>query len=266
MNRKIFFLDCDGTILDAPRGMIEVSDKTKYTVRELMKNGHLVYIASGRCYRLIPDDIKSVNPTGFITSNGAYCNSGNQTIYSYEMKKESINAVTDFCNSHDGIYFLETQNYIYTPSLNSDLCKEFLTAWKCDKSAFVDNSNVNSYQMMMAAFKSDKDCNEFENELKNIVDIRKQYGFSSFDISDFGINKGYGVRKILEFYGIDKKDAYAFGDGLNDLELLSEVEESYCMTNGNEKLKEFAKHIAPDVLDEGFYKTIVSLGLIEPIE
>lgn len=266
MKRKIIFLDCDGTIMDATRDMLTVSNKTKYAVKELIKNGHLVYIASGRCDKLISDDIKEIHPTGFITTNGAHCYNNSGIVYSYNMKEESIKAIIDSCEKYNGVYFLETQDHIYTKDTKDPLYLKFVNAWKCSADTFTDVKLDESYQLAMTAFNDEKDCLCFESDLKNTVDIRKQYGFTSFDVGDFGIDKGYGIKKVLDYYGIDKKDAYAFGDGLNDLEMLQEVEESYCMENGNDKLKALAKHVAPDVLDDGFYQAMVWEGLIKPIE
>lgn len=267
MNRKIIFIDCDGTLFDVPRGMKSPSYKSHYAIKELINNGHLVFIASGRCRCLMNEDIISLNPTGFITTNGACAYSKDSTIFRKDIKQEAIYAVVDYCNKHNGLYYLENQNYILTKDVKDPLHIKFVNDWGVNASSFTDDEHLTSpYQLMMTVFHNEQDCFDFEKAMIGIVDTRRQYGFTSFDVSDFGMDKGYGVRKVLEYYKIDKKDAYAFGDGLNDLEMLQEVEENYAMENGNPKLKALAKNIAPDVLDDGFYQVMVWEGLIKPIE
>ena len=39
------------------------------------------------------------------------------------------------------------------------------------------------------------------------------------DIIPANGGKGVAVEKVLEFYGIDKADSIAFGDGNNDIEM-----------------------------------------------
>lgn len=39
--------------------------------------------------------------------------------------------------------------------------------------------------------------------------------------------KGIGVNKVLEYYGIDKSQAMAFGDGNNDIEMFESSWSSY---------------------------------------
>lgn len=265
MERKIVFIDCDGTLFDVPRGMKTASDKSRYAVKELIKNGHLVFIASGRCKCLMPKEVVSMNPTGFITANGAYAYNNDGVIFSNDLKEESVKTIVDYCNEHNGTYYLECQEFINTRDLNNQLHKEFVETWGIPN-VFSESLGDGKFQLMMAAFNSEQECFEFEKAMAGKLDLRKQYGFTSFDVSDFGLDKGYGVKKVLEYYGIDKKDAYAFGDGLNDFEMLEAVEESYCMENGNPKLKALAKNIAPDVLDDGIYRVLVQDGLIKPID
>jgi len=265
MNRKIIFLDCDGTIIDATRNMFVPSDKTKYAISELLKNGHLVFISSGRCKCLIPKDIVDLNPSGFITTNGAYAYMGDKVLHNNPLKEESMNLIIDYCNSHNGIYFMEAQDSIYTKECDSKLFHDYVDRWNFDNSIFKTRKDNEDYHLMMTAFSSEEECERFYNELSSKLDLRRQYVFTSFDVGEFGVNKGIGVKKVLESLHIDRKDAYAFGDEMNDLEMLEAVEESFAMDNGNSKVKALCKNIAPDVTDDGFYQAMVWEGLIKPI-
>lgn len=266
MNRKIIFLDCDGTLFDVPRGMEEVSKYTRYAVNELIKNGHLVFIASGRSKCFMPDHVKELNPSGFVTCNGGYACFKDKEIYSIKVKQESLDALIDYCNKHDGVFYLETQDFIYTKDTSVPLHKRFLVQWGDVKDAFTDSKQSKHYNCMMCAFKTEQDCLDFEKSFNGVFDYRRQVGFTSYDLFDFGIHKGFAVKKVLEYFNISKEDAYAFGDGLNDIEMFSEVKESYAVENGDDKVKALAKHICPDVLDDGFYQAMVWEGLIKAVD
>lgn len=265
-NRKIIFLDCDGTLFDVPRGMLFASDKSKYAISELIKKGHLVFIATGRCKCIVPDDIRKLNPSGFITQNGAYCFNDKEVIYQHNMDPFLVKSIIDYCDSHNGVYCLETPDYIYSKDLNDELLVDFVTTWGIGLKSFkIIDESYKCCQMIMNAFENDEECDKFYELFKDKLDVRKQYGFTSFDLSSKEISKGSAVKQILDYYHIDESDAYAFGDGLNDVEMLKSVTNSYCMANGNELLKKEARYIAPDVLNDGFYLTMVDLGLIDPI-
>ena len=71
-----------------------------------------------------------------------------------------------------------------------------------------------------------------------------------------GVNKGTGVRAIQEKYGILPEESMAFGDFLNDYELLMACTESYAMANAHPKLKEIAAHETASNEEDGVMKIL----------
>ncbi len=57
-------------------------------------------------------------------------------------------------------------------------------------------------------------------------------------------------------------DAVAFGDGLNDVEMLKAVGIGVAMGNGHEKAKAVADVIAAHVDEDGIYKVMKELEII----
>ena len=71
-----------------------------------------------------------------------------------------------------------------------------------------------------------------------------------------GMNKGLAIGALCDNLHITPDECMAFGDYLNDLELLQAVGESYAMENGHEALKAIAKHICPSNDEDGVCRTI----------
>jgi HAD superfamily hydrolase (TIGR01484 family) len=59
------------------------------------------------------------------------------------------------------------------------------------------------------------------------------------------VRKGQAVRLLCEHYGIDSREAVAFGDGPNDIDMLQAVERSYAMANAEEEVKQAAFEVVP---------------------
>lgn len=77
---------------------------------------------------------------------------------------------------------------------------------------------------------------------------------SGADWIDLGLpenNKGTAMRAVQKYFGILPEECIAFGDFMNDYELLGACTESYAMANGCEELKAAAKYIAPSNCEEG---------------
>ena len=74
--------------------------------------------------------------------------------------------------------------------------------------------------------------------------------------------KGIGVNKVLEYYGIDKSQAMAFGDGNNDIEMFEQVGHPIAMGNASDDLKAVADEICGDVSEDGIYQYCLENELI----
>ncbi|WP_066800639.1 HAD hydrolase family protein [Moraxella oblonga] len=57
-------------------------------------------------------------------------------------------------------------------------------------------------------------------------------------------------------------EAVAFGDGLNDIEMLSSVGVGVAMANGHDDLKNVANFICPRHDEDGIYQGLKMLGVI----
>ena len=65
-----------------------------------------------------------------------------------------------------------------------------------------------------------------------------------------------------EYYGFDKAEAVAFGDGNNDIEMLQAVGDAVAMGNASAELKAVATEVCRPVTEDGVYWYCVENGLI----
>jgi hydroxymethylpyrimidine pyrophosphatase-like HAD family hydrolase len=68
---------------------------------------------------------------------------------------------------------------------------------------------------------------------------------------------------MIEKLGFDKKDVYAFGDGLNDIEMLEFVGNGVAMGNAEEVVKEVANLVTKDVAEDGILHGLELVGLLK---
>jgi Cof subfamily protein (haloacid dehalogenase superfamily) len=72
------------------------------------------------------------------------------------------------------------------------------------------------------------------------------------DIAPPGVTKGTGVRAALEHLAIDPATATAFGDGRNDLPVITVVGHFVAMAGGDPRLVAAAAAVTGSVMDDGF--------------
>jgi Cof subfamily protein (haloacid dehalogenase superfamily) len=76
------------------------------------------------------------------------------------------------------------------------------------------------------------------------------------DVMPPGVNKGKALIRLQEQLGITRSQTMAFGDFLNDAEMLDAAEHSYAVENAHPSILARAKHIAPSNLENGVITSI----------
>lgn len=81
-------------------------------------------------------------------------------------------------------------------------------------------------------------------------------GFDDIDVVAYGVNKAQGLKYFLRFFNLDPSELIAFGDGLNDKEMLELAGYSYAMANGNPEIIKLAKYMAPSNNESGVLQVL----------
>lgn len=84
-------------------------------------------------------------------------------------------------------------------------------------------------------------------------------GDNYMDVMDIQANKGSGLEKIQQYLGIDKEETMAFGDNVNDIEMLQNAGLSYVVSDAREDVKKVAKYIAPPMYEDGVLQVLKTL-------
>lgn len=80
--------------------------------------------------------------------------------------------------------------------------------------------------------------NDYEKEVYIVVSEA-----TWIDITDFDVHKGNTINKLQQLLGVTYHETMAFGDGLNDVELLEQAQYSFAMRNAFEETKAVANFI-----------------------
>ncbi len=85
------------------------------------------------------------------------------------------------------------------------------------------------------------------------------------DVMHPGANKGVALRRVQELLGATPAQTMAFGDYLNDLELMDAADYSFAMANAHPTLLARARYVAPPNTRNGVVRTIAAtLGIPLP--
>lgn len=257
MNKpKIIFFDIDGTLVPLKEG---IRPRTVEALQKLRQNGVKLCIATGRAPMEVPK-FEGVTFDAFLTYNGSYCFTPEQDIFKNTIPPEEIALLIRNAAALGRPISLATKTRLAANGSEKDLVDYYAIAGVTLTVAddFDEVAKGEVFQALMGGREE-----EYPAILKDVTHAKiAAWWDRAMDIIPANGGKGIAVEKVLEFYGIDKADAMAFGDGNNDIEMFGAVGTGVAMANGSERLKAAAKDHCRDVKEDGIYWYCVEHGLI----
>ncbi|TDT72298.1 hypothetical protein EV215_0086 [Hypnocyclicus thermotrophus] len=253
---KLIATDMDGTLLNNNH---EIS-KDFWEVLEEIKNKNILFcVASGRqYYNLLEKFYKHKDDILFIAENGNYVIHQEKEIFSNSLNKKIIPEFIKLVREIDDCYIVlcgKKSAYVeddYKPFLNE--VGKYYAQYKIIKD--LEKINDDILKVAIYDFKGSEHnvypyFKKFEDKYKVVVSAKHW-----LDIMTLNGNKGVAIQKVQKKYNITKDETMAFGDYLNDLEMLENSGYSYAMENAHPKLKEIAKYITHSNENNGVVKTL----------
>lgn len=252
--KKIIFLDIDGTLLDCFNVLLDITPKVKEVIHSLQANGDYVFIASGRPYAFLSQAILDFGFDGFILANGAQVIIDNNTIYSDPINKEFVkNLISEF-ERNSIQYILEGEFYSYMKECYKefyDLYKSLGVSRRYIKSDYdIEEIDVHKVEMLCTDVEASRVCLSLVKSASN-YDYFSSIDKKSFELYSKKNTKATGILKALDYLDIPIENSYAFGDGKNDIEMLSTVGCGIAMGNACDEVKRHAKEVTDTVYNDG---------------
>ena len=254
---KIVFFDIDGTLFKLHTN--EMSEKTLETLQKLRKNGIKICIATGRSPMGLPD-FKGIEFDAYLTYNGSYCYANDTTIFSNSLYKNDVKQILTNARNMNKPVTIALKSQMVSNGLDVDL-EHYMAVENLDLNVsddFEEKSKDEIYQVMLACCPE-----EYDQILENVEHAKiATWWDRAVDIIPANGGKGMGIESMLNYYGFDKSEALAFGDGNNDIEMLQTVGTGIAMGNASQDLKAVADGICGDVAEDGIYYYCSQKGLI----
>lgn len=254
---KIVFFDIDGTLLDHDK---KLPDATKKAVKQLQDNGTYVAIATGRAPFMYESLREELNIESFVSFNGQYVVFENEVIYKNPLdRKELVQLLEAADNKNHPVVHLNERtmkaNIQHHPFIEESMASLKFPHPGCQPDFYNDKE---IYQSLLFCRESEEDFYRHGFEKFNFIRWH-QY---SMDILPRGGSKAEGIKKMIAKLGFDISEVYAFGDGLNDIEMIEAVGTGVAMGNAVQEVKDHANLITKPVDEDGIYYGLRELSLI----
>ncbi len=261
---KAVFFDIDGTIWDAH---MWIPESTKRAIRALRENGHLTFICSGRTRAFIQaEELLDLGFDGIIAGCGTYIEEHGKELFYKKIEEQEVKRVLAVFRSCHMPVVMEGKKDLYLDAAEfaGDDYPERMRR-EIGEHLLPITGNEGKWEISkFSCALPDPAYQRAVEELKNDYEIL----IHDAPVAEFvpkGFSKASGIQKACELFSIAREDTYAFGDSVNDLDMLRYVAHGVAMGNGTKEAKEAADYVTTELKDDGIYQGLLHYGLIREI-
>ncbi|QKS72908.1 Cof-type HAD-IIB family hydrolase [Paenalkalicoccus suaedae] len=258
MDKKLFFFDIDGTLLDEEK---QLPEATEVAIARLQADGHIVAIATGRAPFMFTKLQERLNISSFVSFNGSYVSHNGEAIYTRPLDYDALQELTELALEKDHpVVYLDAERMRSNVKHHSYI-EESIASLKFDHPKF-DAEYLHGrdiYQSLLFCVEGEE--KEYNKKFDQFEFIR-WHEFST-DIVPVGGSKAVGIEALAEKLQIDRKDVYVFGDGPNDVEMMQYTTNSVAMGNAVAETKEAAGFITKHVSENGIEHALKHFGFLQ---
>ena len=275
---KIIFIDVDGTLVDyegnLPRSAAEAIGAAR-------KNGHRVYLSTGRSKAEVYQNIWDIGLDGMIGDNGSYVEDHGHVVMHQLITKEQTRRIVDWLHDRKLEFYLESNNGLFASENFEKAAEPAMQEYSRRKGkinaskitvrkAFPDmifggelyRDDLNKVSYLLRSYQ------DFLDARKAFPDMENGTWGGAGETALFGdmgvknITKANAIEHLLKYLGAGIEDTIAFGDAKIDIPMLEYCAVGVAMGSGGSEIKKIADYITDDVDKGGLYKGFEYLGLI----
>lgn len=278
MNRRVVFLDVDGTLVDH-HGL--VPDSARAAVQRARANGHLVFLCTGRSTSAIWPDLLDIGFDGVIAAAGGYVEVAGQVVAHQFLAEDQVRRVMDFFDARGVEYLLESnEGFFGSPNAHTRLAElifgsvtdeDVLAQLERGLGGFIDairvgeepfGTRINKVSYLDSPTTLDEISAAFGEEFDIIPTTVPLFGRNSGEMALRGVHKAAGIDEVLAYLRADRASTIAIGDGLNDLEMLQHAAVGIAMGNARPEVKAVADETTGAPHEHGIRTALQRHGLL----
>lgn len=259
--KKLVCFDMDMTLLD--HATYRIPESAMKALERLRAGGHIIVLASGR-------DMENefslplanlVHPDAIVHANGLKVTIGENKIYEHFMEKSLVKQLLDYAELHHICIGYNLGDIGYFVNKERVIEREMQVFGSCDRQFGDPVELLDAPLHALAMFGTAEQVQELEKDFP-MLKFPMFSGNVGADIVDKNTSKAVGIQALLTHYQLDWEDVIAFGDSMNDMEMIQAAGCGIAMGNAIEPLKQAADFVTRAVDEDGIWYGLEKLGMV----
>lgn len=253
MERKILFLDLDGTLLNNQK---EITPGNRRAIDEALAQGHRVVVTSGRPLK---SSLEQAGRLG-LAGAGCYVIAYNGAVV-YDCASETVALrkaldMGDLCRVYReaeerGVYIqtYDREDVVIEPRCSAENVRRYCAVigvnWRMIQNIRTDLAEP-PVKALLIDYRYREPLEDMARWLREEMAGRVDCFFSSpyfLEVVAVGVNKGSAVMELCRQLGTDVRNSVAVGDERNDVSMIRSAGVGVAMANGVPAAKEAADYV-----------------------
>ena len=258
---KLIASDIDGTLVHD--GTHELNPELYDVILKLKEKGIQFAAASGRQWASIEDLFDPIKERIFyLSDNGAYVGCHGRNLFLNTIDRDLvIQLIQEIRKMPELEVMVSGPDYAYMDTKDEEFADWMINGYKFQVKRVEDLTKVDDQFIKISAYKK-HGVQEATESLREQFGDRLKMTISGdmwMDCMAKDVNKGKAVRTIQESLGIKMEETMAFGDQLNDIEMLNQAYYSFAVANAREEVRKAARFQADSNVRGGVLKILKGL-------
>lgn len=244
---RLVAFDVDGTLRDRDH----LPDSTRIALNRLKEKGIALALCTGRSEYEMASLREELGIDWAVTCNGSHVGHKGKTLFGTPFAKSTVKRWLLEAERLNHAVLLYGASGMYTNRENDPLFRRAQ-----QEIGFMEPTLIESiggevpdiYQSIV--FCGEEEEHVYTGEERESYYIHRWRTWA-VDLNPSGMNKAVGLRMLMNHLSIAPEETAAFGDGLNDLEMISSVGMGIAMGNACEELKERTRFVTKPMDEDG---------------
>jgi len=241
---RLVLTDLDETLLTDDK---QVTPRTMAAIRRLEEEGVRVALCTGRAVEATRPIAESLGLHHLVCCNGALVRNSAAVLAEQTMPPEVTAELAHFFGSHGVVYYLMTPEGFYVSEINEAVNRASQMRGYAPPLLQPGQEYTRAHKVMApgAGPLFAKTQSHF-GHLAHII-----YHPDYLEIAPEGIDKSWGARRLAAHLDVPQHEVMAFGDALNDVELLAWAGVGVAVANAMEETRRAADFVTLSNNEEG---------------
>lgn len=255
---KLITTDIDGTLV--PDGSHEINPELYHVILKLRAKGIQIAAASGRQWASIESIFEPVKEKIFyISDNGAYIGCHGRNLFLNTIERQTVMEMIEDVRKAEGLEVMVSgPDVVYLETKDREFIDWLVHGYQFQIKQVEDLQKIDSEFIKISVYRK----TDVENHTRI---LREKYadrlkitiaGDMWMDCMKPGISKGKAIRILQDSLGVRPEETMAFGDQLNDIEMLNQAYYSFAVGNARSEVKDVARFQADTNERDGVLKTL----------